>query len=373
MKRMTVHQWTQLSSLLLLGPALRLLPRLAAEQAGRAAWLSVLPALPLLLFYVRFLSRFWEARPAGTGLGEAALELLGPRWGRGALFFFTAWLLFYAGFVLRSGADRLVLTVYPQSAPAVFTLSMGFCCLAAALGSARSLARTGALLFPLVTGILLLLLLAALKGTSRSNLLPVTLLDLPALTRASLPVLDVLGLGLFLPLFFLGYVEEGAEPMLPRCTRWLIAEAALLTLLMFAVVGCFGGELVAHLSHPFFTLVRNLVFFRSLERIEALVVCCWIFPDFLLASLCLHAAQSCLRLALGRWARDDRGSRLDPSYLRWLIPFCAFAAILVGLLLAPDLLSLRRLSERVIPGINLTLSFLTVPVLALVSRRKKTL
>ena len=146
MKRMTVHQWTQLSSLLLLGPALRLLPRLAAEQAGRAAWLSVLPALPLLLFYVRFLSRFWEARPAGTGLGEAALELLGPRWGRGALFFFTAWLLFYAGFVLRSGADRLVLTVYPQSAPAVFTLSMGFCCLAAALGSARSLARTGALL-----------------------------------------------------------------------------------------------------------------------------------------------------------------------------------------------------------------------------------
>ena len=371
MKRITVHQWTLLSSLILLGPALRLLPRLAAEAAGRAAWLCVLPALPLLLVYVRFLSRFWETRPAGTGLGEAALELLGPRWGRDALFLFTGWLLFYAGFVLRSGADRLVITVYPQSAPAVFTLSMGLCCLLAALGSARSLARTGALLHPLVTGVLLLLLLAALKGTARSNLLPVTLLDLPALTRASLPVLDVLGLGLFLPLFFLGYVEEGERSLLPRYTRWLLWEGALLTLLLFAVVGSFGGELVSRLSQPFFTLVRNLVFFRSLERIEALVVCCWIFPDFLLASLCLHAAQSSLRLALGRKAQNDRGARLDGSNLRWLIPFCAFAAILVGLLLAPDLSSLRRLSERVIPGINLVLSFLTVPVLALAGKRKK--
>ena len=147
-----------------------------------------------------------------------------------------------------------------------------------------------------------------------------------------------------------------------------------LTLLMLAVVGNFGAALVARLSQPFFTLVRNLVFFRSLERIEALVVCCWIFPDFLLVSLCLYAAQFCLRLALGRRPQNDRGQRLDGGQLRWLIPFCGLAAILVGLLLAPDVLSLRRLSERVIPGINLVLSFLTVPLLSLVEhwrRRRK--
>ena len=148
MKRITAHQWTLMSSLLLLGPALRLLPRAAAEQAGRAAWLGALPALPLLLLYARFLSRFWETRPAGTGLAEAAMQVLGPRWGAVALYALSGWLLFYGGFVLRSGADRLVVTVYPQSAPAVFTLSMGLCCLIAALGSARSLARTAAMLWP---------------------------------------------------------------------------------------------------------------------------------------------------------------------------------------------------------------------------------
>ena len=373
MKRITAHQWTLMSSLLLLGPALRLLPRAAAEQAGRAAWLGALPALPLLLLYGRFLSRFWETRPAGTGLGEAALQLLGARWGRALLYLLAGWLLFYSGFVLRSGADRLVVTVYPQSGAAAFTLSMGLCCLIAALGSARSLARTAAMLWPLVTGILLLLLFVSLKGVSRGNLLPVTILDLPALTRAAVPVLDVLGLGLFLPLFFLGYVEPEAKPLAVRRTRWLLGESALLTLLMLAVLGNFGAELVSRLSQPFFTLVRNLVFFRSLERIEALVVSCWLFPDFLLASLCIYAAQYCLRLALGENPLQDRGVRLDRRHLRWLIPFCALAAILVGLLLAPELFSLRLLSERTIPSFNLALSFLTVPALYLAGKRKKTL
>ena len=373
MKRITAHQWTLMSSLLLLGPALRLLPRAAAAQAGRAAWLGALPALPLLLLYSRFLSRFWETQPAGTGLGEAALQLLGARWGRAALYILASWLLFYAGFVLRSGADRLVVTVYPQSAPAVFTLSMGFCCLVAALGSARGLARMAALLWPLVTGILLLLLLVSLKGVTRGNLLPVTILDLPALLRASLPVLDVLGLGLFLPLFFLGYIEPEARPLTARRFRWLLGECALLTLLMLAAVGNFGAELVSRLSQPFFTLVRNLVFFHSLERIEALVVSCWIFPDFLLASLCIFAAQYCLRLALGEKPLQDRGGRLDRSRLRWLIPLCALAAILVGLLLAPELFSLRLLSERTIPALNLALSFLTVPLLYFVGKQRKAL
>ena len=87
MNRITAHQWMLASSLLLLGPALRLLPRLAAEDAGRAVWLGALPALPLLLFYARFLSRFWASRPEGGGLGETTLRLLGPRRGRAALFF----------------------------------------------------------------------------------------------------------------------------------------------------------------------------------------------------------------------------------------------------------------------------------------------
>ena len=371
MKKITAHQWMSMSILFLLGPMLRLLPRTAAAQAGRASWLCALPALPLLLLYARFLARFWSTRPAEEGLGEASLAILGPKYGRALLLTFALWLLFYGGFVLRYMADRLVVAAYPRSAPGLFTLSMGLCCLIGALGSARGLARTAKLLLPPVLGILLLLLLVSLKGLDRENLLPVTVYDLPGLTRASVPVLDVLGLGLFLPLFFLGFVEEKERALLPRYSRWLFVECALLTVLVFAVQGNFGAELVEGLSLPFFTLVRNLVFFNSLERIEALVVACWIFPDFLLASLCFFAGQYCVRLALGEKPRLDRGGRLDFGRLRWLIPFCSLAATGVGLLLAPDLQSLRLLSERIVPGLNLLLSFATVPLLWFVLWRRK--
>lgn len=360
MKRITAHQWTVMSSLLLLGPALRLLPRLTAEQAGRAAWLAALAALPPLLLYVRFLSRFWQHRPVGTGLSELTMELLGPRFGRGALGLLCLWLLFYAGFVLRCAANRLVVTIYPQSGSAVFVLSLGLICLLAAAGSVLRLARAAKLLLPPVLGILLLLLIVSLPGINRANLFPVTVFDLPELTRAALPVLDVLGLGLFLPLFFRGFVEDRERPLLLDYTGWLLRETALLTLLMLAVVGNFGAAMVSRLSQPFFTLVRNLVFFRSLERIEALVVACWIFPDFLLASLCLSAAQNGLRLALGESGRPG-----------WLAPLCGAAAIGVGLFLAPDVQSLRLLSETVVPLANLALSFLTVPLLALAERRRQ--
>lgn len=369
MKKISVHQWMSLSSLFLLGPMLRLLPRAAVVQAGRAAWLCALPALPLLLVYARFLADFWQARSAGEGLGEASLSILGPKLGRGLLFFYALWLLLYGGFVLRCMADRLVVTVYPHSAPGFFTLSMGLCCLVAALGSARSLARTAKLLIPPVFGILLLLLLVSLKGLEKDNVLPVTLYDLPGLTRAAVPVLDVLGLGLFLPLFFLGFVEKPERSLLAPYSRWLLGESALLTLLVFAVAGSLGAEIVGTLSLPFFTLVRNLVFFRSLERIEALVVACWIFPDFLLASLCFFAGQYCVRLALGEKPLLDRGGRLDFGHLRWLIPFCVLAATGAGLLLAPDLQSLRRLSERIVPVLNLVVCYLSVPLLRLAQLR----
>ena len=370
MKRLNAHQWMAISSLILLGPALRLLPQLTAASAGRAAWLAALPALPPLLFYAHLLSRFLEKREAQAGLPELLLQRLGKKAGRAALLLLALWFCFYAGFLLRSGADRLVVTIYPHSSAAVFAVSMGLLCGFAALGSARSLGRCAKLMLPLVLGILLFILLFAFKSIDRRDLLPVTLYDLPGVTQAALPVMDVLSLGLFLPLFLLGQTDT-EDTLLPRYARWLLSESLLLSLLIFAVVGNFGAGLAAQLSHPFFTLVRNQVFFQSLERIEALVVSCWVFPDFLLISLCLYTAQYCLRLALGEQPQEDSGLHWALGGKRWLIPLCALASILVALYLAPDLLSLRLWSEKIIPAVNLSLCFFVLPLLLLIGKRRR--
>ena len=372
MKRINAHQWLHMSSLFLLGPALRLLPRATAAQAGRAAWLAPLPALGLMLAAAVLLSRFLQGRPADAGLPELIVQRLGLRWARPLLGGLSAWLLFYGAFVLRSGADRLQVTAFPRSGPGPFILSLGLVCLIAALGSLRSLARFARLSSPFVLGILLLMLAAALPGVRRANLLPVTVYDAPGIARAALPVTELLALGLFLPLFFLGYVE--GEPVLrPRFSRWLLGQAALLGALLLVLVGNFSGTLTAQLAQPFFTLVRNLVLFRCVERTEALVVSCWVFPDLLLASLCLHAAQHCLRLGLGETPLRDSGPRLRLDRGRWLIGLCGLLMIAAALGMGEDAAGLRRLSERVVPAVNLGVCVLTVPALLLGERLRRRL
>ena len=130
-----------------------------------------------------------------------------------------------------------------------------------------------------------------------------------------------------------------------------------------AVVGSFGAALSSSLSWPFFSLVRNLVFFRSIERAEALVVALWVFPDFLIVSLFLRAAYEALSLSFGR--------RLRPlAERRYALPLCAAAASAFALLAAPDAAALALLSRTIIPAANLFFSLVFLPAVLLTGKAK---
>lgn len=366
------RQLLALGAVLFLTPALRLFPSGAAKLAGRAAWLTVPAALPLLLLYALFLCRFLERRQEGEGLAELTQRAVGDKAGKVILLFLTLWLLFYGAFLLRSCADRFITTIYPDSTPAVFAVTMGVIGTIAALGSARSLVRVAKLVIPLLFFVLALALLAALFSVKRENLLPVTGQDVLPILAGSLPTIDVTVVVLYLLCFL-----EGMTPKAPRRFRaqalWLLLMSALLCLIGVDVVGSFGAELTAKLTRPFFYLVRNLVFFRNLERVEALVVSLWVFPDFLMISTLLFAAQSCLRLALG-CAAPYRGERLfDMGGGRWWIVLCGAAATVCSVFLAPDAQSLSFFSERLIPLTNLGVALVVLPIIYIVGRVRKSI
>ena len=139
-----------------------------------------------------------------------------------------------------------------------------------------------------------------------------------------------------------------------------------------AVLGVFGAEITARLSLPFFTLVRNPVFFRTLERMEAIVVALWLFPDFLLSSLALFCAQHCLRLLLGAVPSNDGGRLTDLTNRRWVIWLGGAAAIAAGLQMAPDGETLALWSERIIP-VGQTAAAAMFPIIYMEGRSKQRL
>lgn len=365
------NQFLNLCAMLLLAPALRLFPSATAEAAGRGAWLSAAAAIPFMLLYVLLLSRFMEKRREGEGLAELTLRCLGRRAGRAMLLLFSAWLLLYGGFVLRSGADRLITTVFPYSSPWVFALSMGLVCLFAALGPARSLFRSSKLVQPVVLGVLFFVLIFALFTVEKNALLPLVPGDTGPVFLGSLAAVDILSMVVYVSCFMIGPCPK--TPGLFKATSvWTGLSLLLLTAMNTAIIGNLGAELVTKLTRPFFSLVRNMVFFNGLQRIEALVVALWIFPDFILVSTLLYSAQHSLRLFVtGESPAPGGMKRLDMGGKRWLILLCGGICLVCGVTIAPDPASLSFWSSTLIPCINLCFALIIVPLIFAVGKLRK--
>ena len=359
------RQLLALGTMIFLTPALRLYPSETAALSGRAAWLAALLALPLMLGYLFFLTRLLALRQEGEGLAELALRLPGRAVGRVLCLLLALWALLYAAFVLRSGADRLVGTVYPRTNPAVFTEVMGLLGILAALAAPVVLVRMARIVQPFLLGVLLLLLTAALVSADPDRLLPLGAGDLLPAGRGALVAADVLAGPAAALCFLAGSVKKRPGGFLPL-GLWMGALCLLLTLLDLALLGRFGAELAASLSRPFFVLVRTLVFFRTVERVEALVVMLWIFPDFLILALFLRAGRQALGLLLDRPVLLDTARR--DELLTWV---CGAAVIAAALFLAPDARSLERWSATIIPTLNLLFCFGLLPLLYLIGRHRE--
>lgn len=365
------NQLLALCSVTLLVPALRLVPSLTANLGGRAAWLAVPVAsiLPLLA-YIFFIGRFMSRRERGEGMAELIMRCLGDGTGHAALIIFALWMLLYAGFILRSGAERMVTMIYPDSSPVVFSVLTGLISVIAALGPARSLMRFAKLVQPVVLGTLGLFMLFALTSVDYKNLVPVTFSDTVPTLYASLPIIDAVGVVLCFSCFLEGECENQPQRF-KSYALWLIPMLVIFMLLSITVIGRFGAELTALLTFPFFTLVRNLVFFNALERLEALIVSLWLFPDFLLVSALLYSSQQCLRCAMGKKAEYSGERRFDLSRGRWVIPICGVLSITAAILIAPDAASMTQWSERTVPIMNLAISFALVPLIYIIGKLRK--
>ena len=169
------RQLLALGTVSFLAPALRFYPSESVALAGRAAWTAALLALPLMLGYCYFLIRLLALRREGEGLAELTRRL-GGGLGPVLLGLAALWTLLYAAFVLRSGADRLVGTVYPKASPGVFIEVMGLLSLLAALAGPRSLGRMARIVQPFLLGVLLLLLFVALARADMDKLLSMCLI-----------------------------------------------------------------------------------------------------------------------------------------------------------------------------------------------------
>ncbi|MDO4983939.1 MAG: GerAB/ArcD/ProY family transporter [Eubacteriales bacterium] len=353
--------------LMFLSPALRLIPARTARLCGKSMWISVIWSVPILLLYVLFLRRLTTSADDGEGLASLIIRCLGEKGGRIIAAVFGVWFVVYCGFTLRAGAGRMITTVYPGASPAVFIAVTAGLAFIASLGSEQRLMRCAGLIVPPVAAVLIFVLICACPSVDIDCLLPLSAYDVLYSSRGALAAADAAVLPLYLSLFLAGGKGERTEGGFVL----VIAMTALAFWINICIAGSFGAELTARLTQPFFVLVRNIVLFHTVERLEAVVVSLWVFSDFMLTSVCLFASSSIFRLCMGKRCGYEGERAFDVNNGRWVIWLCALFAAVFALVFAPTQDSLILWSEKLIPYTNLLLAFAVLPLVYLIGRFRK--
>lgn len=349
------RQFVAIAFVAILSPLIRRFPRVLADTAGRAAWLSApLAAVPLglalLLAWLLF-----RRYPSGTGCSELMEAVLGAPLARVLCALYALWLLLYAGFLLRSGANRFVSTVYQGAAPGLFIVCAALVCTLAALGPLKALARSAMLLRPLMIAIFVLVVALTVKDSDYSLLLPVTADDAVSAAGGALSLANLLGVAGYFAFF--GDRVEGGPFRARDFVFWLAALLAIIGLMTVGCLAMFGAEMTAKMTYPFFMLARDVTILGAMERIEPIVIAMWVFSDFILVSALLWIAARNLRYAFG--VPDDAAvpKLSDLRRGRWLAPLGAVLAAAAAFAVPGELTEAAYLSETLVPAVSAALVF----------------
>ena len=119
------------------------------------------------------------------------------------------------------------------------------------------------------------------------HLLPLWWGDLPNAARAAVPVLGVLGYGMFA-----GFLVGDLEAARPGRNGWILWSAGgccLLALSQAVVIGNLGPALAKRLDDPFFALAKSIGVEGAFQRVESIIAAVWTFADLTLMGLLAFA------------------------------------------------------------------------------------
>ncbi len=364
--KITQRQFIALCFVALLSTIIHRLPQVLAQTAGYAAYLAPLIAIAPVFALLGFL--LFACRKSGGTMHELITASLGKYAGRAVSAIYSLWLVAFAGFLLRSGAERFIVTIYPNSSHILFIIGMGALCLLGALGQFKSLARSAMLFRPLLLGVFVIVLALAIKGVDLKGDLALTRGQLPASLLASVAAANCFSTAVFLAF---GYDREcGRIQAAPYCI-WSLVTLLIIEVLCITTIGTFGAEMSAKLNHPFFLLIRNTTLFGAIDRIEALIIALWVFADFVLISSLLHIASRNLRKCFSCREDIEKPRLFDMRRGRFITVLCALAACAIGIAIAPTAFALELISAKIAPGVNLVLAFFVLPLILLIGKLRR--
>lgn len=355
-------QLTALAFVGLLSPTVRRIPGQLSHSGGRACWVSVLlAAIPIFIMVLLYSAL--RRRAGSLGGEELILGALGRAPGRAVLALTGLWLIFYCSYGLSAGADRMIASIFPNTRPAFLIIVMLAMCITAALGEYRALARCAMVFRPILLIAFAVLAVFALPEADLSELVPPFEGGAMPAFRGVVQLVNISSIAVYL-VFLEDKAQDGFS--LRGFLGWTGVYIAILLFLCVSVMGLLGLELTQNLSHPFFAVIRELTLFGAVERIEAVIIGLWVFPDFIMISLLLKTAAKLLARAAGLDAPDVHARFFSMRGRRWLVWLCGALAGAGTLVIGGNAFRLMDYSEKLFPTLNFAFAVVLLPLCFLI-------
>ena len=280
----------------ILATSILIVPAVTTSIAAQDAWLAIMIGTIPGFFLLGILCWLGRKHPAQT-LFQYAETILG-KWPGKFFGLLYIWLLLQtAATTTRQFSDYLSTAFMPLTPLSVFTLSLIFLSVFAAISGLEIIARMNEFIILLVTSFLVLVTVLSLPNWEPANLLPV-------LARGIMPVLRASAT----PAVFMGEVLVAGilRPYTTRPGRTFVAGATalffaalLLAVGLVSAIAIFGPTLVATFRFPLHMFVRTINIGDILTRFEVIVMVTWVAGVFIKLSVFLYSTSLGLAQILG--------------------------------------------------------------------------
>jgi len=271
---------------------IRVLPRYTTFFAKEATWIaSIAAVLPMFLLMYILYKIMRNGKDAS--LIESFQRILGKPLSKIVLTIYLIACIVFLAFRVRYFAEKCMSSIFTNVQVEFFVISLLIVVYLITKNNLQSFARfTEVIWLPLIMFVIFILFIC-IPDIKLENIYPITIFDIDNIFMGVLPITAVY---VYLPcMLFLGDSVNGKEKILKTGIKYILIIGIIGAIISLTTVGVFGPDLSQELTQPYFTVLKNIELFGTIERIEALAITFWIITDIVLIIILTYVVTTLIK------------------------------------------------------------------------------
>lgn len=268
---------------------IRVLPRYSSFFAKEGTWIASIAAV-LPMFLLMFLLYKIMRNGKDSSLVDSFKRILGKAGSKVLLAIYLIACIVFLAFRIRYFAEKCMSSIFTNVQVEFFIISVLVVVYLIAKNKLQAFARfTEFIWIPLLMFVIFILFIS-IPDIKLENLYPITIYDIDNIAMGVLPIMAVY---VYLPcMLFLGDSVNNKEKFLKTGIKYILIIGILGAIISLTTVGVFGSDLSQDLTQPYFTALKNIELFGTIERIEALAITFWIVTDIVLIIILTYVVST---------------------------------------------------------------------------------